>query len=785
MALPVAVLGLLLQAAAVPALAARGGDGALHWSARKQVWDRRNQVVMLTGSAALSQLGERMLADEMRIDLKARTVTATGNCMYLAQDIVMQGHQMLFNLDTRTGSLIVGKIATEGFALSGEKISRIGEGRFKAINAEYTTCKDCPQSWSFTGEDVDLTFGGYARMKQVRGKVADVPLAWFPYLIFPLKNKRETGLLFPRFRLSGSDGLVFMQPFFWAIGRSFDMTLALGTYTARGARLEWEGRYALEEGSAQANYFFQRDESYAPQSIDLTSGTRTALGLRPNRWGLTLGQRQELAGNWVQTLSVEEVSDTNYPSDLGDLESRREAVLTSSFSLTRTTPWSSSLFSVRRFRNRLGSNPLKWDSQVVQPMPSITVTSNERPWVKGLRAGISVGFDRFGRADGTFDRDGVGDLLGTPAVGVRAGEAPVLGRDPIREASRLTLRPSIYSDWTPIDGLSLIPSAQYRLSHYRFDSSDPLSATTISPLTRGYLLTQLEASSEWARLYTDADGNVRYRHSIRPRLTYSVIPTIQQQREHPFEQQIRYAQEAGFSGYNFDNLDIVPRDSTRSYNNYFLPLGNSLSAGLVSQLYRKKHDGGIVRQLEFTAAQTFDFRELALAPSERQPLSRLSSSLIGDFGAITGQVYYYYYPYAQPDPPSSRHKVSSSVSYIFERALRKRVLEFERSMSLGYQYDRLDGKNRIKNLNSSVKFSLTDSILPFAGLDYNLSTAPDDPGRIQRVNAGMTFQSVSQCWKATFNLSRTIERPGTNLDFNLALNLAGEGFSGSALPQGF
>ncbi len=752
----------------------------MHWSAKKQVWDRRSGVVSLTGNAILSQEGERMMADQMRIDLKARTVTAEGNCVFLSKDLVMQGQSMLFSLQSRTGTLSVGKIATENFALSGEKISRLGEGRFRAINAEYTTCKDCPQSWSFFGEEVDLTFGGYAKMKQVRGKVADVPLAWFPYLVFPMKTKRESGLLMPRFGFSGADGFAFVQPFFWSIGRSLDMTFGAGTYTARGPRLEWEGRYALEHGSAQANLFFQRDETYRPKLIDLTSGAQTSLGMRESRWALLAQQRQELSDNWVQTLSVEEVSDANYPSDLGDLRSRREAVLTSSFGLTRTTSWSSSVLSLRRFRNRLGPNPLKFDPSVVQPLPSLVITSNERPWFPGLRAGVSVTLNDFSRAEGAFDRDAVGDLLGSAPVGLRAGTVAVPGRDPLREATRLVVAPSLSTDWSPIDGLSLIPSAQYRGLFYRFPEE-----ASVRPLSRGYLLTQLEASSEWGRVYRDDSGQARYRHAIRPTLTYSLIPLIREETGHPFVEQMKYAQEAGFSGYNFDNYDIVPRDSTRSYNNYFLPLGNSLAFGVASQLYRKLDDGRVLRQVEFRAAQTVDFRELRLSPSERQPLSRFASSLTSEFGPISSSVYYFYYPYALPDPPSNRNKVSATMTYVFERAMRQRVLEYERSLSLGYQYDRLDGRNRIKIVSGAVKFSITDSILPFAGLDYNLSLGPDDPGKFQRANAGMTFQSVSQCWKATVNLSQTLERPGTTLDFNLALNLAGEGFAGSGLPQGF
>jgi LPS-assembly protein len=770
----------LVSSGARGAEPASGRDGPMHWSARKQVFDRRNQVVSLTGNAILSQEGERMLADSMRIDLKARTVSAQGNCIYLSRDIVMHSQFMSFNLDTRTGTLLGGRIAGEGFALSGEKISRLGEGRFSALNAEYTTCKDCPQSWSFLGEEVDLTFGGYGWMKNVRGKVGGVPLAWFPYLVFPLKTERQTGVLAPRLRFSGADGFAFVQPFFWAISRSSDMTLGVGNYSARGPRLEWEGRTMFLRGSAQANFIYQRDRTYSPFNIDFDTGDRTALGEKPNRWALLVGQRQEFLNGWTQTLRIEEVSDANYPSDLGDLLGRREAVVTSSFAVTRTSPWSSSVLSLRRFRNRIGPDPLAWDGQVVQPLPSLTFTSNERPWLPGLYGGISTGFSRFAREQGAFEADAIGEILGSAPVGLRAGAEPEFGRDPIRQATRLTVTPSIYSDWTPVDGVSIIPSAQYRAAFYDFDEG----STEVGSLSRGYLLTQLEASTELGRTFSGQGGGASYRHTIRPTLTYSLIPLIRDEEGHPFVRQMAYAQEQGFSGYNFDNLDIIPLDTSRAYNNYFLPLGNSLSMGLVSQLYRRSEGGEVTRQVEFTANQSVNFREFALNPSERQPFSRLASSLSSDIDRFSLRVFYFYYPYANPEPPSNRNKVTATLSYIHERSVRQRVLDFERSATLGYRYDRLDGINRIKNLTASVKFSLTDSIQPFGGVDYNLPLSADAEGTFQRVNAGVNFQSISQCWKTSLRLSQTLERPGTNLDFEFGLNLGGTGFGSTGLPGG-
>ncbi|NDD91849.1 LPS-assembly protein LptD [bacterium] len=395
-------------------------NSTLHWSARKQVWDRKTNVVNLWGAASLVQPGEVLTADEMQIDLRRRLVRAQGHCLFFSRDLVMQGQSMEFNLDSRNGTILGGRVSTESFTMSGERISRLGEGRFQATRAEYTTCKDCPQSWSIFGDEVDLTFGGYARLTGVQGKVADVPITWFPYLIFPLKTERQSGLLLPRFRFSGSDGFVFVQPFFWAFSRSVDFTIGVGNYSSRGFRAELEGRYKLSErNEGQANFFFLRDQSYQPFERNFATGSVSAIGAQPSRWGLFLTQRHQLNSAWNQKLQVEEVRDTDYPSEIGDVPSRADSVLTSALSLTRATPQSSIVVSMQRFRNRIGEDPMGFDPKLVQPVPVLTVTSNERPLFYGLNGGLTFGLARFDRAAGSFDPDvlgGVSPLLNSSTL---------------------------------------------------------------------------------------------------------------------------------------------------------------------------------------------------------------------------------------------------------------------------------------------------------------------------------------------------------------------------------
>jgi LPS-assembly protein len=759
---------LILAVLGAPAAPAASRE-ALHWSGKKQVWDRKSGLIQLAGSAQLVQQGQVLTADEMVIDLQGRTVEARGHCLFLSRDLIMQGESMRFHLDTHNGTIQGGRISTEGFTMVGERISRLGAGRFQATRAEYTTCKDCPQSWSVFGDQVDLTFGEYARIWGVRGEVADVPITWFPYVIFPLKTERQSGLLVPRFGVSGADGLVFVQPFFWAINRSADMTLGVGTYSRRGFRAELEGRYQYSAQSvAHGNFFFQRDETYFPVRRSFVSGATQLLAPEPSRFALNLEQRHQLTEQWDEKLVIHEARDTDYPSQIGDIPGRTDSVLGSSLALTRNTPQSSVVLSAQRYRNRLGPDPMVFDSSVVQTVPSFVMTTNERPWGYGFNGGITFGLSRFTRGDGTFDPD----ILGGGVSPVLSGGAPRPGIDPIRKATRLTLIPRVYSSVPLVDGVSIVPSAEYRASYYDFANDSGVGA-----LRRGYLLTQLDLSAQWERIY-----QARYKHFLRPRLNYSFIPSVQESLGHPFVQQMAYAQGQGFSGYNFDNYDIIPRDTARSYNNYFLPLGNALTVGLTSQLIRKNGPGGSYsRLLELTAGQTVNFREYRLPESSRQPFSRFSSALLLGLDQFTSSLSYFYYPYARMDGSSNRNKISAQVAWSWQRGVRQRVFEFERSVTLGYQYDRLDGINRIKNLNGTLRFSLTDSILPYFGLDYHLRTEAQDPSKLQRANAGVTFQSLSQCWKASMNFSRTLERPGTSFDFNLALNLAGEGFGESPI----
>lgn len=733
----------------------------LHHSADKEVWHRKENRIELFKNVRVRQPGEILTADYAILDLQLRTVVARGNCVYIAADTVIYGDEMHFNLDTRTGSIVSGRVSNDRFSLAGERINKLGPHRFQTHWGEYSTCRDCPQSWAFQAEDVDMEIEGYAFMKNVTIKVKDAPALWFPYLIVPMKTQRQTGLLFPSIKYSDQNGAMLVLPFFWAISRSVDMTFAVGEYTARGSRVEWESRYALTDRSqGRSNLYYLRDS------------TQPFLET-PNRWAVDLAVVQELPLGIEGKIRLIEVSDNLYPSYVGDVPGKGEAVVASDFILSRSASNFSAFVAARRFRNLLNtdSDPSlrlkQFDPLTVQALPQAVITTND--WLLPsfpevpLTGGVSLGFSNFTRSAGAFDYD-------QTSVAANFTEFRP-GVDPIRKATRFSFTPSLYTTLRPFDILSLVPSAKYFGYFYDFGYS-------MDSLHRGYLLLQSDFTTQFEKIYETQDPNVpRLKHLIRPFMTFSWIPYIRAE-DHPFLNQINSNQKT--SGYYFDSYDIVPNDSSPSNVNYFVPLGKSLALGFTTQLIRRKgalensanSSAPVIptyptyqRALEFTASQAINFRD------NEKPLSRLQTGFgaFYDEWSLTGD--YSYVPYES----TPRHILNANFNYTFERAIHDKILYFDRSLSLSYFYNKLGCTEYVcgtSKMVGAVNYSFSDYVLPSFNTEFDVNSH-----RFTRYGFQFQFQSPSRCWKFSFGFGwDTVNPLNNNSQFDFQFNLTGDGF---------
>ena len=170
-------------------------------------------------------------------------------------------------------------IITDNYKVVGEKVSRVGKGDILLKNATYTTCKDCPNSWSFKGEKIFVTPGSYVRIKGAYFVVNGVNVLYLPFFFFPIKRERESGVLFPKLSVNLNDGTFFQVPYFQTLGESADVTITPTLWGVWGLGGELEFRKAFSNRNIihfESKFLqeYQGNEKVHVSSLDISLWTK-------------------------------------------------------------------------------------------------------------------------------------------------------------------------------------------------------------------------------------------------------------------------------------------------------------------------------------------------------------------------------------------------------------------------------------------------------------------------------------------------------------------------------
>jgi len=127
----------------------------------------------------------------------------------------------------------------------------------KLKDVSYTTCPGQTPAWFLSSENLFLNHKNeWGSAKNVVLRVKGVPVAYTPYISFPLSDKRKTGFLPPTFGGSRDSGADITVPFYWNIAPNYDATLAPRILGERGVMLGGQGRYLMPSlaGSLDATF---------------------------------------------------------------------------------------------------------------------------------------------------------------------------------------------------------------------------------------------------------------------------------------------------------------------------------------------------------------------------------------------------------------------------------------------------------------------------------------------------------------------------------------------------
>ena len=199
--------------------------------AQSGVYNKDNSTLTLKGNATLfSKSGKKVLAKEFVINLDNNNIDFKNFFQIDKEDIWI----------------------TSTFAKKRDNIVDMQ-------NALVSSCSVQNPDWMI-GFDKAVydTKTKELKLSDAKVYVKDVPIFYFPYLKLPLSKERRSGLLRPKIADMSDEGILYNQPYFWAIDKSQDLEIDPQVRTKRGYGVYATYRFYHKKdayGVVKAGYF--------------------------------------------------------------------------------------------------------------------------------------------------------------------------------------------------------------------------------------------------------------------------------------------------------------------------------------------------------------------------------------------------------------------------------------------------------------------------------------------------------------------------------------------------
>jgi LPS-assembly protein len=260
-----------------------------------------------SGGVVLQRGAQRLETESASWDRAEGRVTALQGARYLQPGFSVEADVLEFRPAEGAAILTGSRYRLPAQPASGgaERIVASETGRITMDGVTYTTCPGDDPDWLLRIDrlklDIDEEVG---EARKVTLRLFDKPLIYWPYLSFPLSDRRKSGFLVPKFGQSTRSGFEFAVPYYWNLAPNYDYMVTPTFLSSRGLQLRNNYRY-LTTGSAG--------------NVDLDHLPRDDARLdKDARTWLNLDHLSRFDSGWRFAAQLEEVSDTDYFLDLGN-----------------------------------------------------------------------------------------------------------------------------------------------------------------------------------------------------------------------------------------------------------------------------------------------------------------------------------------------------------------------------------------------------------------------------------------------------------------------------------
>ena len=686
-------------------------------------YDQNLDLYIATGHVSIAREGRTLIADTARLNEKTGDALAEGHVRLTSHTDVLSGNRLELNLNDETGTLSDGTvfISKNHLYLSGQKIEKTGPQSYTAEKISITSCDGPDPAWRLTGNDFKATIEGYGTAKHVALWADKIPVLYTPYLFFPVKIKRQTGLLMPEFGYSERKGSQYLQPFYWAINDSSDATLYSQFMSERGLRNGIEYRYVLDPESRGAVFLEGFQDRRIDDGLDDNSrrwGYEDDNVLRQNkdRYWFRMKHDQRLGAGVMARLDLDVVSDQDYLQEFKsgldgfdqtrgyfldtfgrDIDDVNDPIRLNRLNLNRIWDYYSFNADLRWYDNVINRRQDLPDN-TLQQLPAVSLEGSRQPIAGSpLFYDLTTNYTYFYRIDGI-------------------------------RGHRADLYPRVYYPFDMFQSLSIEPSVGLRQTAWQVDSDEVQSANGRDTLYRALYDFRLDLSTEFYRIFDwNMAGSDRLKHAITPEVTYEFTPEVDQS-DYP----------------QFDAVDQIDRKNLITY-----AITNTLTARMPGSAGKSGSRYQYNPFLRFKLAQSFDINKHN--DGDPEPFSDIAAELDltpGSYVGIDSDAQWSLYD-------SRLNSLNTALSLWDARSDR---------LTADYRYTRetsTGAADGVQTLRLDAELRVTDKWRLRGAYENNLYNHLE----IER-SVGFTYQA--SCWSVTADFSIQQGNQAYRFMFNLA-----------------
>lgn len=692
-----------------------------HITADEISFDKKTDQHIAKGNVTITKKNKRLTADFVRFDHETMEVLAIGHVIMMAGEDILVGNRMEMDLEAEIGTVYDGTvfIKENHFYIKGDRIQKTGKDSYAVGKGSFTTCDGDHPAWKITGRNLKVTLEGYGFVNHAALWAKRVPVLYTPFLVFPVKIKRQSGLLPPQVVYSKRKWEEYIQPFYWAINESSDATLYYHHIGRRGDKIGFEYRYVLDKkskGTLMYDFLHDRKVDNGATESEEEWGYTDDSVLRPNsdRYWFRMKHDQALPSGFTAKLDIDIVSDQDYLHEFKDgytgfdvtdryfsknfgrdLDDYTDSTRVNSLSISKSWSQFSLNAETRWYDNVINRRQNETDT-TIQMLPVVDFNAS-RQQISGapFYFDLDSEYTYFYREDGSRD---------TP------------------RAHRMDAYPRMYLPLKFKHYLSVEPSVGLRETAWHFDKEEYRSSDKAT-LYREMYDVKIDLSSNIHRIYSLQKSWIdKIKHAITPQIVYEYIPG---------KDQSKYP--------SFDGVDRIARKNlvTYSLTNIFTSRSQTNSTKK-DNLDKKDNDEPVNytyhQFCRLKLEQSYDINEA----KEDTPSQWANQKEKRPFSTIYGEI--------DIDPVQYVSVQADATWCQYDSLVKSRNIAATLSDKRG---DRLFVEHRYtynssESIYTDMSLAVTEQLKVYADYERNLYSPQD-------IKKGIGFLYKAQCWSIDFS----------------------------------